>query len=274
MLQKPSVKLWFGDDELDLLLEDASSTPSVSTGRELMSGTVTFGVLAGAASARVEGFLKAAAIGATPLVGDYDGIGRKFNVSTWSSSAQAGASHVQYRVELGEVEELPTPTLLIMNGIETQPYKYEERAEGTGVSIEARVKVSPEIATQLWDLSVGEKPNYFPVVRRGISDAPRQMRFGTCLWSEHDDGVKYELVLVEQALDEAKDSNAFRMLIGPLSNVMNMASETDALLDALLKSLSAAGTVSGAQVDAVRAAARERNSDRLRELFRLRDIDG
>jgi len=98
------------------------------------------------------------------------------------------------------------------------------------------------------------------------------MRFGKCTWSEDDDGIKYELILVDQTADEARGS--FPGLNEPeLSNVMYLASSTSALLDALLEELGAAGTLSAAQLETVRTKARKTFSNKVRQLYRATDID-
>jgi hypothetical protein len=273
MLQQSTVQLRFGDHELGLPLEDASSTPSVSTGRQLVTGSVSFSAPKGTLSPLVEGLLKDAASGSVPLAGAIEGTPRKFKVGPWSSTTHDGAANVEYRVELHEVEEVTTPTLLIVNGIDTQPHHYEERIQENGISISCRVKVSPEVAEQLWQMWIsGEPPNYFPVVRQGISDEPRQMRFGRCTWSEHEDGVKYELVLVDRTVDESGEP--FRGFNEPeLSNVMSMAASTTALVAALLDELGATALLTDEQIARVREKAQEGYSRRAREFFRVNDVD-
>src|SRR5699024_10303830 len=39
------------------------------------------------------------------------------------------------------------------------------------------------------------------VVRRGIHDAPREMRLGVGEWSDSEDGIKYRLVLVDREIE-------------------------------------------------------------------------
>jgi len=134
MLQQSTVQLQLAEDQLDLALQEASATRSVSTGRNLLNGRVTFAAPLGQLSERVERLLKDAASGAAPLVGEVDGVARRFSVGTWSRATRDGAAHVEYDVQLREVEDVPLPSLLTVNGIETQPYHYEERPEDNGIS--------------------------------------------------------------------------------------------------------------------------------------------
>ena len=83
-------------------------------------------------------------------------------------------------------EELPEaaarPEVLVVDDIELRPRWYEEQVDGEGLVIETIVEVEAEARRRLHALFGGA--GYFPVVRRGLSDAPVEMRFGMTGWSE------------------------------------------------------------------------------------------
>ena len=71
-------------------------------------------------------------------------------------------------------EELPEaaarPEVLVVDDIELRPRWYEEQVDGEGLVIETIVEVEAEARRRLHALFGGA--GYFPVVRRGLSDAP------------------------------------------------------------------------------------------------------
>jgi hypothetical protein len=75
-------------------------------------------------------------------------------------------------------------------GLVLRPLRYEERAgEGGGISLSFRARLSDDETEALRTLQRSEE-RYFPVIRRGISDGPRRMRFGRVLWQALDDQAR------------------------------------------------------------------------------------
>jgi hypothetical protein len=90
---------------------------------------------------------------------------------------------------------------LVLSDVELHPYHYEEKP-GVGLRIDAKVELSSELNERL--LNLLKTGGYFTVIRRGIQEAPREMRFGAVYWSAHGETTKYDIVLVERTpSDEA-----------------------------------------------------------------------
>jgi hypothetical protein len=82
---------------------------------------------------------------------------------------------------LTQEEELKLDSLQVAD-IDLQPYWSVERFDGDALIITARVEVDAATEQALRNL-----PQYFPVIRKGISDELRTMRFGQILWSSVDE---------------------------------------------------------------------------------------
>jgi hypothetical protein len=85
------------------------------------------------------------------------------------------------------------------------PTRYSEDADRGGIVAILRCKPDAELRSKIETLLCGDD-DYFPVVRQSIDGAARTMRFGRCLWSSDGGGdAKYELVLVEKAVDDIEE---------------------------------------------------------------------
>ena len=94
-----------------------------------------------------------------------------------------------------------------MGTLSAIPYSYQEEFNASGsLTIETYLKLSETEMRNFRAL-----PLYFPVVRVGINETPRDMRLGQVLWSEHEDNYKLKIFLVDQARDLAnpKDHGLF-----------------------------------------------------------------
>ena len=50
-------------------------------------------------------------------------------------------------------------------------------------------------------------PKYFEVIRKGINENPRSMRFGQLLWAKKGEKSRIQLFLVDTAYDEQKNGH-------------------------------------------------------------------
>lgn len=174
-----------------------------------------------------------------------------------------------HSLELEEIEELEVSSLAL-GGFSVQPYLYEERFDGDALIIEANVLLSDKQYMELKELMKGSR--YFPVIRHGISNESKEMRFGLMRWSKHDEGIKHELLLVEKSYDEA--NKRFGGLYEPqMSNIQHMVAECTELLDELLTTLVNKSLLSKEEEDNIRIKAATRIWERKRELFLVDDID-
>lgn len=114
----------------------------------------------------------------------------------WTQSG----SRYSYTVEIREIEPLDIQELIV-DQVHLQPYRYKEDAQD-GLRIDVKVELSKDDNEQF--LKIWANGGYFSVIRRGIQDEPREMRFGSVYWSEHVEKFKYDFVLVERTTaDEA-----------------------------------------------------------------------
>jgi len=188
-----------------------------------------------------------------------------------SYSFTSGSSQYRYTVELDAYEELRV-TQLDIDDLSVIPYHYEERAEKGGIVIDARARLDAKQYDRLLALLQSDI-DYWPVVRRGISDEARQMRLGGMLrWSQEGDIVKHDILLIEKGHDEERPGRIG--LLEPQTSYTRwtLASTTE-LLDGLLDLLGNKGVLTEMERTALRGATKERALERCREFFRVPDLD-
>jgi hypothetical protein len=179
-----------------------------------------------------------------------------------------------HTIEVEETENL-NPTEVVLDGLTLHPYKYEERAEQDGIVIQQRVSVDAarreelEIRLRVDDHEPGR---YFDVVRVGLQENPRTMRFGRCFWSEQGDETKYALTLVEKSIDDAKPE-PFPEFYPEIPNMRSELALLRNLMTELLNSLVESGSLSPEQRSAIEDRANVGMWTRHWALFKLDDID-
>ena len=167
---------------------------------------------------------------------------------------------------------------LTINGFTVNPYEYEgevDRETGCLVIVGKAVIGSTE-REQFVELLDGR---YFPVVRVGIDETPRDMRVGggEMWWSLHDEGVKQYFVLIDKAADDNRERRpVIEHDFGSGLLQKRMADEIAVLtakLEAALALLSDKGLLGGNELERLNEVSRD-DQVRIREaLARLRDID-
>lgn len=165
------------------------------------------------------------------------------------------------------------PESLWLDGVELTPYQYDESPEGDGITVVCKVEVDHATGERLvaklreyqW------RGSYFPVIRRGLEDAPRQMRFGQCSWSEHGSTSKYEFFLVDQVADKTMRGLP---LVAEMGNVTRKVGQNASTLKALTEALVQKGILTPNEIEGIRERVRGEEFDEVFALYRLRDIDG
>lgn len=194
----------------------------------------------------------------------YEGIGR-WRVS-WNSYAETGSTHT-YTLILREEEDLGLQAL-VLNGVELHPYEYREQFSGTDLTIWAKLAGTRAAVLRLRTML--ESHRSFPVVRLGIDQRPRPMRFGVAEWSVHDDQIKYRIVLVDRAADPAEHPELARIeeanSRAGLAFYMNFVERLAVLLERR-------GVLPAEEIQAARNAAREELGPSRREFWRVPDVD-
>jgi hypothetical protein len=193
--------------------------------------------------------------------------------NSWSYTD--GITRYHHQVELTEQEHLQ-PTAVVLDQLKITPYAYEERIDHDGaLVIDLKTRATGAVhATLQAELTRrrADYPSYFPVVRKGLQDTPRMMRFGRCTWSAHDGGFKHNLVLVEQLHDQ-QEPEPFLLDYPEGPRGRGMAVKALAVVTELLEVLEAKGVLDADEVRQLTVAADERMQALGLELFRMNDID-
>ena len=134
-----------------------------------------------------------------------DGL-RKWNVS-WNSYAESGGEH-SYTLILRQAEELSLESLVV-GDVELHPYAYREAVSGAELTVWAKCVGSKTEVLRLRALL--KDRSSFPVIRHGISDQPRPMRFGVAEWSEHEGRIKFRVIFVDRDADPGEHPELVRI---------------------------------------------------------------
>ncbi len=262
----------FLGEELAVDLEEESTFRSKHTGAELKR--VKIEVVAQTLQAHRLLLLKIRraendGISSTDDVGNVTGMWRVAH----SSFCCLGDEHDQeyfHEIQIEEAEELKL-TGLSINGIVLYPYFYEEEFDCDDLNIKSRVMVSPE--QDAWLRMLMKEKDYFQVVRHGISDQLREMRFSnTILWSKHGNKFKYEIILVDKSYDE-RDRPLARLFQPQMSRMQSAVAAQAEMVEAMLEAMVTRKYLTEGDVTEMRKKASERVWDRKREFFEVRDID-
>jgi hypothetical protein len=185
---------------------------------------------------------------------------------SWNAYLEKGGEH-WYTLILQEEEELLLQELVI-GDVRLFPYEYREVFTGDELTIQAKLVGTKSEILRLRALL--KHHSSFPVVRRGISEEPREMRFGVAEWSEHDARIKVRVILVDRStvlsdhpelsrIDEQNSRSAAMFY-------MNFAEGLAALLEAK-------GILSAQEIEGVRAMARDTLWQARREFWRVPNVD-
>jgi hypothetical protein len=161
-------------------------------------------------------------------------------------------------------------------GLELRPVRYEERTEEVGIALSFRSPLTDaETETlRLLQRRPLEDGIYFSVVRRGVSDEPRQMRFGLVLWQPLEDGgTEQQITLVDQVVDESplkfpRTLGGEPALGRVLSAAENLAAERDALFDILKEN----GLLDEAGLERIRHAGDEAIGESRYRFYQVTDL--
>ena len=193
-------------------------------------------------------------------------------------SLQNGRCH--FSLELTEVEDLPHPESVVLGGdaaFTLIPYAYrEESSAGNGIQINLKTTLAPAETERLFEFrrQVGSGEEYFPVVRYGISDDTRRMRFGWGRWSRHEAEDKVEVILVEDRVDQS-DPQIKRGLGDGFPDTRARGEIAFAIEHrvALLDLLEKKGVLSAEEREGLVERAREGSARRYLDFSRVADLD-
>jgi hypothetical protein len=270
--EKFAMHLRVNGRDIPVRFEATDSEESAHTHKQLRTGTATFQVADPDLQMATLDTVSRASQG-DPLVGVMeDGSTTEFSVRGSSYSSRGNGSPWAHSVDLREAERL-MPDALLVDSLELKPYRYEERSEEPGIVITCFIEVDRSEADRVTGkLRQHQTTAYFPVVRKGLEDSPREMRFGRgCLWSEHGATTKFELILVEKAFDEA--NKPLPDIYPEIRGVMRQVARNTAFLDLLAADLVANGQLTKDRLLAIRQGVDTEEWDRVWALHRLNDVD-
>ncbi len=257
--------------ELDGQFEQTGSAASAHTGKQLIVGQFRFDVHD---EDQQQGIAESLSSRREIDVAGSDGGPVRFRVRSNSYQSRGEGPPWHHSVEVEEAESL-IPKELVLDGLSLHPYTYEERAEAAGgIVISTHVRVDSAAREQLEAKlrAVHRVPGaYFDVVRAGIQDTARRMRFGRCLWSEHDTDTKYDLTLVEKTVDDT--SPPIPDFYPELPNMRRDIALARNLISELLDSLVESGSLPAEGRSAIEERAQAGLWQRTWSLFKLDNID-
>ncbi|MBX7174389.1 MAG: hypothetical protein K1X72_25680 [Pyrinomonadaceae bacterium] len=197
--------------------------------------------------------------------------GEEFNwkVKELSHSYTQGKSDYQLLWDLSEIESLTLEKLLIGN-LELKPYYYNEEFKNNCLFITALVKLTTDEFEKLKSIYFGDI--YFPVIRQGINEEPKDMRFGKCIWSKNEEIVKFKIYLVDKNLDN-EDESKLGLFEPELSNLKNMLVVNMEKLGNLLKVLEKKNLLTSEEIEQIKEISDEDYNVRFLHFSQVVDID-
>ncbi len=272
-MRNDTVTLELAGIQVTAAIEITESFPSPHTGRQLERLQVRFMVDGEATNDQIVRALEASQE-VTLLRDTGQRVSFKPGKNSWSYTE--GITRYRHDVELTEQEDLQ-PTAVVLDQLEITAYAYEERIEADGdlaIDLKTRLDSQQHAALQAMILRrQADYPSYFPVLRKGLQDTPRTMRFGTCTWSAHDGEFKHNLILVEQAYDQHQSDPIVPLGYPQAWRAREMTAKTSAVVTELLRVLQAKGVLDADEVDQLTATAMQQAQDLALEFYRMDDID-
>lgn len=200
------------------------------------------------------------------------GIQKEYKITNHSYSYNGNFTDEEtiytYSLKLEQIEKLEIKQLVIA-GIKLSPYKYSEKYDN-GIIIDTCVRLSNEETEQIKN-AIGEN-KYFEVIREGISQEPKTMRFGKTIWSEDGEFTKKSWVLVENIYDE-KNPKLHHWLEPEWSNIQIELAIQKHINKSLLNLLMSKDIITLQDVDKLTTEANNHYKEFLKYFLKVDDID-
>jgi hypothetical protein len=264
------MRIVFNGIELPVTLRNSDVEASRHTGRNLRHLEVELVVDGDEAERQVRLALDEASSVPASLVTDAGEADGTWTVGETSSSYRDGLPVFHHVLELQEREDLKARALQLAN-LTLEPYAYEEQFDGDALVVTARVTIDRGQQDTL--LSQDHDERYFPVIRVGLSEEPRMMRLGRCLWSREQRVIRQEIVLVDRAYDDDSGHVRHGFDEPSLSHLEEMAVEDGRLLCMLCDLLSDAGAISSDGLNRLAPVLDQIRKRDSREFSRVEDLD-
>lgn len=167
---------------------------------------------------------------------------------------------------LSQQEELTLESLQIAD-ITLAPYKYRDEFDQDSLICNLCFDLDAETYKHVRNL-----PMYFPVVRKGISEEPRTMRFGMVIWaSEDEQNYRMRATIVEESYDKTGIGHGF--LEPMFTHMMEQLVVTTARLSKLLDLLESKGLLTEEEKKGVIEIPDSERKDKKELFYRVRDFD-
>lgn len=192
-------------------------------------------------------------------------------------SFQEGSPH-NLTISWEETEDLHADRVEF-EGLSLVPTRYEEHDNDDGsITVSFQAMLTVEETERLRTLMPPRRSDvdYWPVVRRGVSDEPRRMRLGRVLWQQMSDGtVGHQISLVDEAYDQTEGPKPYLAMGGQpmVGNLVVSVSELLAQFETLVVELRESGALSEAAAERIRSSAGSLGSARQHEFFRVSDLN-
>jgi hypothetical protein len=198
--------------------------------------------------------------------------GANFRVTRRSHSYEQGSQVTTFTVVLDEIEELACDAVVLDGSLELVPDQYQEQFKDNAIIIELTTTTFSADTEAFENLLDRDRPQYFPVVRRGVQDHALRMRFGRCLFHDNADGSRrHKVLLVQDTYDEREDQQFKGFNWPEMQRVQEAVVVLQQTVEGLLDRLVAAGTLSSDDSEAIRDGAQEVSQRQLRQFDRTAD---
>lgn len=257
------------DGSVSLIVRGAGTEVSPHTGRDVRIVCAATRV----ASFAADGVSVVLAGAEEPGGEIVDEAGGRWSVIGWRRSHDSPDGLHTFTVELRELEEL-RPNRVEVADLEVRPVRYEETVESGALILTMRVHLNEDQMSMLRDLLQRDDiaDAYMPVLRVGLEERTRSMRFGKVLWQRGAGGVDARIVLVERTYDQ--QGHPRRRLNEPeLTHALTWVAVAAAEIDALFAELRTAGVLSAEAETRVRAAGDGAYQRRQWDLCEVDDLD-
>lgn len=200
-----------------------------------------------------------------------DNVLKEYKVTSNSYSYQGNNPNedtiYNYNLHFEEVVNVQVEALQI-SGLSIKPYKYSHEYDN-GIIVTVSVNLTKDDYDKFKKIQDGDR--YFSVVRQGISEKVISMRFGRVIWSEHEDFIKVNLVLVEECYDTNATNKG--LLEPEKSNIMSMLAFQKNLNNELIKILIDKEVVSQSEIDFIKDKAKNDLKETQKLYYKVEDVD-
>jgi hypothetical protein len=248
--------------EIDFEVTESDSIISKQTGHELEHLHVNAAIEGEEVNEKVADYLKASwEEGLNSKEGQ---ITKKWKVINNSCSYGGNKDLVNYSLELEEMEEIKLDKLML-NDLELTPYRYrEDIGLDDSLSAEGRVLLSEsqfDVFKKLIDKDI-------TIIRKGISETPRQMDLALSGWSKDETGIKLQFSLYDSKDDENELSWS-----RPIWSAVDLIIKQGQIIEQLANLLIQKDIIKKGEFESIKAGIPERNWNRKLDLYKEKDLD-